>query len=77
MGKYRVTCPECGHKADVSHGTVEFWINNQLVFPDTEQTDSKNAALVLIPSKKMVYGIMDLETGDMFGPYTAEVLVWQ
>ena len=60
-----------------SQYTFEFWVNGQLLYPDTEQTDSKNAAKVLIPSKKIVYGILDKETGDMFGPYNTEVLVWQ
>ena len=49
----------------------------QLLYPAAEQTDSKNAAEVLIPSKKIAYGIMNQETGDMFGPYNAEVLVWR
>lgn len=55
----------------------EFWIDSQLIYPDTEQTESKNKAEVLIPSKKILYGIMDQEVGDMFGPYNAQVLVWQ
>ena len=57
--------------------TFEFWMNGQLLYPDTEQTDSKSATKVLIPSKKIVYGILNKETGDMFGPYNAEVLVWR
>ena len=55
----------------------EFWVNGQLLYPDAEQTDSKNATKVLIPSKKIVYGILNKETGDMFGPYNAEVLLWR
>jgi hypothetical protein len=55
----------------------EFWVDGQLLYPDTEQTDSKNAAKALIPSKKIVYGISNKETGEMFGPYNAEVLLWQ
>ncbi len=55
----------------------EFWMNGQLLYPDAEQTDSKNATKVLIPSKKIVYGILNKETGDMFGPYNAEVLLWR
>ena len=54
----------------------EFWINSQLLYPATE-SDSKTAAKVLIPSKKMVYGILNPQTGDLFGPYTAKVIVWQ
>ena len=57
--------------------TFEFWIDGQLLHPETEQSQSKNDANVLIPSKKMVYGILNPQTGDLFGPYTAEVLVWQ
>jgi|TARA_B100001971_G_scaffold101662_1_gene93712 hypothetical protein len=57
--------------------TFEFWMDDQLLYPDTEQTDSKNAAKALIPSKKIVYGILNKETGDMFGPFNAEVFVWQ
>ena len=61
----------------------EFWIHDEidgidrLLYPDTEQVDSKNADRVIIPSKKIVYGIINQETGDMFGPYNIEVLVWQ
>ena len=57
--------------------SFEFWINGQLLYPGTERVDSKNAAQVLIPSKMIVYGNVNKETGEMFGPYTAEVLVWQ
>ena len=55
----------------------ELWMDEQLLYPGTEQTDSKDAAEYLIPSKKIVYGILNQETGDMFGPYNAEVFVWQ
>jgi hypothetical protein len=52
-------------------------MDDQLLYPETEQTVSKSKTKVLIPSKKIAYGIMNQETGDMFGPYNAEVLVWQ
>ena len=59
-------------------------LGDQLLYPiyatpqeQKDHLDSKNAANVLIPSKKIAYGIMNQETGDMFGPYNAEVLVWQ
>lgn len=62
----------------------EFWISdgtdNKLLYPkepSAEHLKSKNNAKVLIPSKKIVYGFSNRETGDMFGPYTVEVLVWQ
>ena len=60
-----------------SQFNFEFWMDDQLLYPAVEQTDSKNAADVLIPSKKIVHGILNQETGDLFGPYSTEVLVWQ
>jgi hypothetical protein len=59
-------------------------LGDQLLYPiyatpqgQKDHLDAKDAADVLIPSKKIGYGILDEQTGDMFGPYTAEVLVWQ
>jgi hypothetical protein len=57
--------------------SFEFWIENTLMYPDTEQTDSKDAAKILIPSKRIIYGIKDLENGELLGPYDTEVIVWQ
>jgi hypothetical protein len=57
----------------------EFRLNKELIYPKDpteEHLDSKSSTRILIPSKKIVYGI-NQETGDMFGPYNAEVLVWQ
>lgn len=58
----------------------EFRINYTLVYPrvpSQSHLQSKDAAKVLIPSKKIVYGFLNQETGDLFGPYEAEVQVWQ
>ena len=61
----------------------EFWINDdalgsrQLIYPSAEQSASKSSANVLIPSKKIVYGLLSQDTGQVFGPYSAEVLVWK
>ena len=58
----------------------EFWVNDTLLYPQNptqEHIDLKNASGILIPSKKIVYGILNQETGDLFGPYVTEVLVWQ
>lgn len=57
--------------------SFEFWMNGVLLYPAIEQINAKNAAKVLIPSKKIVYGIANQENGDMLGPYDTEVLVWQ
>jgi len=56
---------------------IEFWLDGQLMYPDTELIDSKNAAEVLIPSKKLAYGILNPQSGELFGPYDTRVLVWQ
>ena len=55
----------------------EFRMNDELLYPETENTASKEATKVLIPSKKIVYGYSNKENGDMFGPYYGEVLVWR
>lgn len=58
----------------------EFWINDTLLYPGNPSAahlDSKNSTRVLIPSRKIVYGFITEETGDLFGPYEAEVLVWR
>ena len=63
----------------------EFWINDdltkELIYSSEDEyiqeSASKAAAKILMPSKKIVYGILDQQTGDVFGPYSAEVLVWR
>lgn len=60
-----------------SQYAFEFWMDDALLYPAAEQIDAKNAAKVLIPSKRIIYGIRNQETGDMLGPYDTEVLVWQ
>ena len=55
----------------------EFWMDDTLLYRETEQIASKDAAKVLIPSRRIVYGIKNQETGDMLGPYDTKVLVWQ
>ena len=61
----------------------EFWIDDDirskktLIYPASEQLNSKAASKVLIPSRKIAYGILNQETGQVFGPYSAEVLVWR
>jgi len=57
----------------------EIWMNDQLLYPATEaeQIASKSSAEVLIPSKRIIYGIKDEQTGELFGPYEVEVIVWR
>lgn len=60
----------------------EFWIHDLDVdtriyplSPSQEHLDSKDATEILIPSKKIVYGLDQDE--NMFGPYGVEVLLWR
>ena len=58
----------------------EFRMENKLLYPrnpSKEHSDSKEKSEILIPSKKLVHGYLDKQSGDMFGPYYAEALVWQ
>ena len=58
----------------------EFRMDNTLLYPQAPSQShlrSKDATKVLIPSKKVAYGFLSQETGDLFGPYESEVLVWQ
>ena len=58
----------------------EFRMNNQLLYhrnPSQAHLNSKQSTAILIPSRKMVHGYSNQETGDLFGPFAAEVLVWQ
>ena len=63
-----------------SQFSFELWLDDTLMYPQDpspEHIKSKNAAKILIPSKKIVHGILNKETGELFGPYKTEVLVWQ
>ncbi|MBW2976958.1 hypothetical protein KY347_05935 [Candidatus Woesearchaeota archaeon] len=66
-----------------SQYSMEFWMDNHLLYPlyspeEAEEAElSKGSTEVLIPSKRIVYGISNKETGEMVGPYSAEVLVWK
>ena len=58
----------------------EIKLDDTLLYPQNPSSahiQSKEGTAVLIPSRKIVHGILDKETGEMFGPYEAVVLVWQ
>ena len=58
----------------------EVWIDNRIVYPKTpslEHLKSKNSTGLLLTSKKITFGIMNWTTGSLWGPYKAEVFVWQ
>jgi len=58
----------------------EMWIDNTLLYPlnpTSSHIASKNKTKVILPSHKLVHGFIDQEKGQTFGPFMAEVLVWQ
>ena len=71
---------------NVSNGIVpsqfnyEIWIDSTIIFPNpqTKQHNvSRNSSELLLTSKQITFGILNQSTGEMFGPYKAEVFVWQ
>ncbi len=57
----------------------EFWIDEYRIYPSSpsqEHVSSKNTTKILLPSKKLTYGILN-KGMDLFGPYKSEVLVWE
>ena len=72
--------------ANVSKGTVpeqfkyEVWIDGVVIYPKTltiEHINSKNSTELLLTSKKITFGILNKTTSNLWGPYKAEVFVWQ
>ncbi|MBI2660196.1 hypothetical protein HYX07_03480 [Candidatus Woesearchaeota archaeon] len=58
----------------------EVWIDNSLLYPKTpslEHIKSKNSTEILLTSKKLTFGILNRSTSDIWGPYKAEVFVWE
>ena len=50
---------------------LEFWIDNVRIYPSSptkQHIYSKGNTSILLPSKKITYGILN-ESADMFGPY--------
>lgn len=58
----------------------EVLVNSKLLYPKTptsEHTESRENTKLLLASKKIIFGVIDKKTGDMWGPYNAEVFVWE
>ena len=58
----------------------EVWIDDALLYPKTpsaEHIKSKNSTELLLTSKKLTFGILNKTTSDIWGPYKAEVFVWE
>ena len=58
----------------------EVWIDNTMLYPKTptpEHLASKSSTELLLTSKTITFGIINKTTDILWGPYKAEVFVWQ
>lgn len=58
----------------------EMWINGVVIYPSPQTSQhiiSKNATKLLLTSKKITFGVMNESTGKLWGPYKAEVFLWE
>jgi hypothetical protein len=58
----------------------EVWIDSFLLDPkppSLEHIKSKNSTEIMLTSKKLTFGILNKTTSDIWGPYKAEVFVWE
>ena len=58
----------------------EVWLDNTLLYPQTitpEHEKSRNSTEILLTSKKITFGIINKTTSNLYGPYKAEVFVWE
>ena len=58
----------------------EVWLDGTLLYPkapSTEHIKSKSNTAILLTSKKLTFGIINRTTSDLWGPYKAEVFVWE
>ncbi|MBI2650299.1 hypothetical protein HYX04_03220 [Candidatus Woesearchaeota archaeon] len=71
---------------NVSAGTIpsqfryEVWIDGVTIYPKIktpEHIKSRNSTELLLTSKKLAFGIINRTTSDLWGPYKAEVFVWE
>ena len=85
---YSANKPDIAEKfiANVSAGIVpsqfryEVWMNNAILYPRVpaiEHANSRNSTGLLLTSKKLTFGIMNKTTSNIWGPYKAEVFVWE
>ena len=58
----------------------EIWVDAAILYPrmpTDEHIKSKNSTKLLLTSKKLTFGIINKTTSDIWGPYKAEVFVWE
>jgi hypothetical protein len=71
---------------NVSSGAVpqqymyEIWMDKTRLYPkipSSGHSASRNGTGLLLTSKKLTFGILNRTTSDIWGPYRAEVFVWE
>ncbi len=71
---------------NVSKGVIpdqfryEVWLDSTLLYPKTitlEHEKSRNSTEILLTSKKITFGVINKTTSNLYGPYKAEVFVWE
>ena len=58
----------------------EVWMNGKLLYPQNPTNNhlfSKGNTTLLLTSKKITFGILNKTTSNLWGPYKAEVFVWE
>ncbi len=58
----------------------EVVMNGAVLYPrvqSPQHIESKNSTELLLTSKEITFGILNKTTGDLWGPYNAEVFVWE
>ena len=58
----------------------EVWVEGMLIYPKSpsqSHMNSKSGTRLLLTSKKITFGILNRTTSDIWGPYKAEVFVWE
>jgi hypothetical protein len=58
----------------------EIWIDSNRVYPinpSQDHNDSRNSSRLLLTSKKLTFGIQNKTSTKLWGPYKAEVFLWE
>jgi hypothetical protein len=58
----------------------EAWVDSTLIYPKTptpEHIASKSSTELLLTSKTITFGIVNKTSDNLWGPYKAEVFVWE
>lgn len=63
-----------------SQFNYELWMDNLILYPrnpDSGEIASKSKTELMLTSKKITFGVVSTANSSLWGPYKAEVFVWQ